>query len=117
MQILKRGDIVLLPAKVTGFSTDGEEINVEVVSDLTRIYGVPVDSVTVVTFDFAAGDRISLSDIEVDYATVLGATDEEVWVKQDGADKSTTISRKAVKGRLPDAEPELPAEFGGVSNG
>jgi hypothetical protein len=117
MQILKRGDIVLLPAKVRGFSTDGMMVNVETIPGLTLVYDVPIDSITVATFNLTAGDRVSLSDVEVAYATVLGSTDDEVWIMPDGADKSTTISRKGIKGRLPDADPELPVEFGGVSHG
>lgn len=117
MQILKRGDIVLLPAKVEGFSIGGDAVHLETVSGRVSVWAVPVDSVDVKTFNLSVGDRISLSDAECYYATVLGATDDEVWVKPDGADKSTTISRKAVKGRLPDDEPELPAEFGDVSHG
>ncbi len=117
MQILKRGDIVHLPAKVTGFSTAGDVINLETVSGRVSVWAVPVDSVDVNTFNLSVGDRISLSDAECAYATVLGATDDEVWIKPDGADKSTTISRKAIKGRLPDDEPELPTEFGDVSHG
>lgn len=117
MQILKRGDIVLLPAKVEGFSTDGMMINVETVPGTTRVFGVPVDSVTVATFALAAGDRVSLSTVEIDYATVLGATDDEVWLMQDGAEKSIAIGRNNVKSRLRDAEPEWPTKCGDICDG
>lgn len=117
MQILKRGDIVLLPAKVEGFSTDGMTINVETIPGMTRVFCVPVDTVTVATFALAAGDRVSLSTVEVDYATVLGATEDEVWVMPDGADKSATISRKDVIGRLPGFEPEFLAKVGEADHG
>ena len=117
MQILKRGDIVLLPAKVTGFSTDGAMINVEVERGRALVFDIPIDSVTVATFSLIAGDRVSLFTSEINPATVLGATKDEVWVMQDGAEKSATVSRKDVKGRLPDFEQEHPAMSGEADHG
>jgi len=99
MQVLKRDDIVLVPARVTGFSTGGSDVNLETIPGMVRIYGVPVDSVSVATFTLEVGDRVSLSDVEVDIATVHGATADEVWVRRDGDDKSITVSRSDVKSR------------------